>query len=87
MNIIDDVKDLVPKFSHDHTKSSYNQRDVLKMRKGSTKREPHVKHFLDTTLTELYERFRNEQTQLSLGQRSFKKCKPWYVRIYIDRNT
>ena len=24
---------------------------------------------------------------MNLGQRSFEKCKPWYVRICIDRNT
>ena len=66
MKLIDDVKDLVQKFWCDHTRSSSNQRDVLKLRKGSTKREPHVKHFLDTTQTKLYERFRNEHTQLNL---------------------
>ena len=39
------------------------------------------------TQTELYERLRNDHTQLNLRQRSFEKCKPWYVRICIDRNT
>ena len=86
MKLIDAVKELVQKFWHDHTRPISNQRDVLKLRKGSTECEPHVKHFLDTTQTKLYERFRNEHTQLNLGQRSFEKCKPWYVRICIDRN-
>ena len=62
MKLIDVVKELVQTFWHDHTIPSFNQRDVLKMRKGSTEREPHIKHFLDTTQTELYERFRNEHT-------------------------
>ena len=60
---------------------------MLKLRKGSTECEPHVKHFLDTTQIELYEIFINDHTQLNLGQRSFEKCKPWYVHICIDRNT
>ena len=87
MKQIDALKNLVQNFGHDHTIPSSNQRDLLKLRKGSTKREPHVKHFLDTTQIELYERSRNAHTQLNLGQRSFEKCKPWYVCICIDRNT
>ena len=72
MKLIDAVKELVQMFWHDHTKPSSNQRDLLKLRKGSTEREPHVKHFLDTTKTKLYERFRNEHTQLNVGQRSLR---------------
>jgi len=49
MKLIDAVKGLVQNFWHDHTRPSSNQRDVLKLRKGSTEREPHIKHFLDTT--------------------------------------
>ena len=86
MKLIDAIKDLVQKFWHDHTGPSSYQIYVLKLRKGSTECEPHVKHFLDTTQTKIYERFKNEHTHLNLGQRSFEKCKPWYVRICIDQN-
>ena len=54
---------------------------------GSRDHEPHIKHFLDMTQTELYERFRHEHNELNLGQRSFEKCKPWYVKINTTRNT
>ena len=60
MKLNDDVKELVQTFWHDHTRPSSSQRDVINMRKGSTEHETHVKHFLDTIETELYERFRNE---------------------------
>ena len=54
MKLFDVDKDLVQiKFWHDHTRPSSNQSEVLKLRKGSTEREPHVKHFLDTTQNEL----------------------------------
>ena len=49
MKLIDAIKELLQIFLHDRTIPSSNQRDVLKLRKGSTEREPHVKHFLDTT--------------------------------------
>ena len=49
MKLIDAVKDLVQTLWNDHIRPSSNQRDVLNPRKGSTEREPHVKHFLDTT--------------------------------------
>ena len=54
---------------------------------GSRDHEPHIKHFLDMTQTELYERFRHEDNELNLGQRSFKKWKPWNVKINATRNT
>ena len=60
MKLIDAINDLVQNFWHDHSRTSSNQRDVINMRKGSTEHETHVKHFLDTIETELYERFRNE---------------------------
>ena len=49
MKLIDASKELVQTFGHDHTRHSSNQIDFLKLRKGSTECEPHVKHFLDTT--------------------------------------
>src|SRR5713226_4482194 len=87
MKLVDAVKGLVQSFWHDHTRPSSNQKDVLKLRRGSKDREPHIKHLLDITQTKLYEKFRNEHRQLNLGQISFEKCKPWYVRINTLRNT
>ena len=37
--------------------------------------------------TKLYERFRHEHNELNLGQISFEKCKPWYVKIKKTHNT
>ena len=54
---------------------------------GSRDREPHIKHFHDMTQIELYERFRHEYNELNLGQLSFEKCKPWYVKINTTPNT
>ena len=62
MKLIDAIQVLVQTFWHDHARPSSIQIDVLKLRKGSTEVEPHVKHFLDTMQTELYERFKNEHT-------------------------
>lgn len=43
------------------------------------------------TQTQLYNNFVNEKVlssfNISLIQRSFKKCKPWYVRINKKRIT
>ena len=39
------------------------------------------------TLTQLYEMFKFSHPGLRLGQRSFEKCKPWYVRINTIHNT
>ena len=81
------VKGLVQELWRDNSIPSSNQKDVLKLRMGSRDREPHIKHFLDMTQIELYERFRHEHDELNLGQRAFEKCKPWYVKINTTRNT
>jgi hypothetical protein len=87
MKLIGAVKGLVQDFWHENTRPSSNQKYVLKLRRGSRDHEPHIKHFLDITQTKLYERFRTVHSALNLGQRSFHKCKPWYVRINTICNT
>ena len=81
------VKGLVQEFWHDNSRPSSNKKYVLKLRRGSRDHEPYIKHFLDMTQIELYERFRYEHYELNLVQRSFEKLKPWYVKINTDRNT
>ena len=56
MNPIDAVKGLVQEFWHDNSRPSSNQKDVIKLRRGSRDCEPHIKHFLDMTQTDLYVR-------------------------------
>ena len=87
MKLVDVVKGLVHIFWHDHTRPSSNQKDELKIRRGSKDCEPHIKHLLGITQKELYEKFKNEHRQLNLGKRSFEKCNPWYVRINTLHNT
>jgi len=81
------VKELLKFFWNENTRTSSNQRDVLKLRKGSNEHEPRVKHFIDMTQTKIYEIFKTEHTQFNLCQRSFQKCKPWYIRICTNCNT
>ena len=76
MKLIEAVKELVQEYWHDNSRPSSNQKDVVKLRKGSRDREPHIKHFIDMTQIELYERFKRAHTELNLGQIYFEKCKP-----------
>ena len=87
MKLVEAVKGLVQTFWHDNTRPSSNTKDVLKHCRGSHHTEPHVKHYLDMTQTQLFEMFKVAHVELRLGQRSFEKCKPWYVRINTIRNT
>ena len=87
MKLVEAMKGLVPTFWHDNNRPSSNTKDVLKLCKGSKNNEPHVKHYLDMTQTQLFEMFKFSHVELRLGQRSFEKCKPWYVRINTIRNT
>ena len=51
MKFIEATKGLVQEIWHDNTKPSSNQKDVVKLRKGSRDCEPRIKHFLDMTKT------------------------------------
>ena len=49
MKLIDALKGLVQEFRHDNSRPSSNQKDVLKLRRGSTDHKPHIKIFIDMT--------------------------------------
>lgn len=92
--LTNEIKIIIENFLHDHTRVSPNIKDVLEEKKslGSKDYKPeHAKHFLDMTQTQLYNKFVNDKVlspfNISVSQRSFEKCKPWYVRINKQRVT
>ena len=58
MKLVEAVKGLVQTFWHDNTRPSSNMKDVLKHCRGSRNNEPHVKHYLNMTQTQLFEMFK-----------------------------
>ena len=86
MKLTSEVKSLVEFFWHDNTRVSPNSRDFLKLRVGSKIRDPHPKHLLDMTQIEMFKKFVDGKVlTITISQRSFKKCKSWYVRINKER--
>ena len=73
MKLVKAVKGLVHTFWQDNTRHSSYTNDVLKHCRGSRNNEPHVKHYLDMTQTQLFEMFKVSHVELRLGQRSFEK--------------
>ena len=66
MKLVEAVKGLVHTFWHDNTRPSSNTKDVLKHCSGSRNNEPHVKHYLDMTQTQLFEMFKVANVELRL---------------------
>ena len=87
MKLVEAMKGLVQSFWNDNTRPSSNTRDVLKHCKGYRSHEPHIKHYLHMAQTQFYEMFKASHPELRLSQRTFEKCKPWYVRINAICNT
>ena len=87
MELDEVVKGLVHTCLHDKIRPSSNTKDVLKHCRGSMNNEQHVKHYLHMTQTQLFQMFKVSHIELRLGQRSFEKCKPWYVRINTIQNS
>ena len=54
MKLVEVVKGLMHTFWHDNTRPSSNTKDVLKHCRGSINNEPHVKHYLDMTQTQMF---------------------------------
>ena len=73
MELVEVVKGLVHTFWHDNTRPSSNTKDVLRLSRGSRNNEPHFKHYLDMTQTQLFDMFKVAHVELRLGQRSFEK--------------
>lgn len=58
---------LLQKFWHENNRPSSNQKYVTKLIRVSKDHETHIKHFLDMTHIELYERINNAHPTLNLG--------------------
>ena len=73
MKLVEAVKGLVHMFWHDNTRCCSNTNGVLKLCRGSRNNEPHLKHYLDMTQTQLFEMFKFSHIELRLGQIFFQK--------------
>ena len=51
------LKSLIEDFWTNNTHVTPNQRDVVRRRIGSQNRDPHAKHFLDSTQTQFFAKF------------------------------
>ena len=69
MKLVETVKGLVHTFWHNNTRPSSNTKDALKNYRSSMKNEPHIKHYLDMTQTQLFEMFKVSHVELRLRKR------------------
>ena len=73
MKLVEAVKGLVHTFCHDNTRPSSKTKDVFKHCRGSRNNEPHVKHYLNMTQTQLFEMFKVSHIELRLRKISCEK--------------
>lgn len=66
-----------------------NKKDVLRKRIARKTYVSHPKQVLEKTQTEAYIQFKHDYPDIKMGQRTFEKCKPFYVIAprRQDRNT
>ena len=75
------LKSLTEIFWKNNTRVSPNQRDIVRKRIGSQNRDPHAKHFLDSTQTQFFTKFIGMYPQIWITQRFFEMGKLFYVKI------
>ena len=63
--------------------------DIVRKRIACNTFVSHAKHILEKTQTEAYLEFKDKRPEIKMGQRTFEKCKPFYVIAprSQDRNT
>ena len=76
------LKSLIKDIWTNNTYVSPNQRYVVRRRIGSQNREPHAKHFLDSTQTQFFAKFIGMYPQIRISQIFFEMGKPFYVKIH-----
>lgn len=62
------------------SRTSNNKNDVKRVRIGKNKYTSHTCVILEKTQSEIYQEFKAAHPHLKMGQRTFEKCKPYYVR-------
>ena len=56
-----------------------NKKDIIRKRLGVRTYTSHPKQILDKTQTEVYLEFKAKHPEIKMGQRSFERCKPFFV--------
>ena len=82
-----DLRSMIETFWEEHSRASPEYKKVLRRR---VQRGEYVEHhacFLEMTQTELYLEFRHAHPAITISQRSFEACKPWFVRYSQQRDT
>jgi hypothetical protein len=81
------VKETIERFWVENCRASPIFKNVIRKRIGRGDYIEHHACFLDQTQTQLYCLFLQTHPELRIGQRSFDKCKPWFVRVTRERDT
>ena len=74
------LKKLVISFWIDNAHPSSNSRDVIRHRIAPGQYKHHTKHWLDTTVHELYVSFCSEHPNVKVKKTLFENLKPYFVR-------
>jgi hypothetical protein len=86
--ISEHVRSQVIEFWTNHSRVSSNRRDTIQIKDEKTGMKiSHPKHFVDTTQSELFETFKQEFSNVKIGQRMFEMLRPCFVRINKVRET
>ena len=57
-----------------------NKKDILRERVTAKTYISHAKQLLDKSQTEVYLEFKKKYPEIKIGQRTFEKCKPFFVK-------
>ena len=81
-SISEDTKKLAFDFwlQPENSRPANNKNDIKRVRISKSVYSSHGCHILDKTQTEVYLEFKAKFPHIKIGQRSFEKCKPFYLR-------
>ena len=83
----ENVKKIIYEYWKKNSHVLPNARDVMRRRIVQNQYEEHEKHFLETTLIELFKNFKEENCEIHVSISVFVQQKPWYVKpITVPRH-
>ena len=66
--------------SPDISRPTGNKKDIVRERVAAKTYMTHEKQLLDKSQTEVYLEFKSKYPEIKIGQRTFEKCKPFFVK-------
>lgn len=81
------MREFIGQFWEHNSRALPDYKKALRHRVGRKQYIEHGACIIEMTQSQLYSLFQQRHPEISIGQRSFEACKPWFIRFMRERDT